>query len=158
MIYVQRLQLWLSFIMAVSLSLFLLSCSAWPAASACSQRQTYGYRFVDLSGKIHYNVPLTLTWKAMPDPSPTACQAIPSKISIHAKLYGPYRSFAGGRPPTQGTTVAEVSLQTDVWTNKTYTQVVPPDKLLPGAYVLVHSETIVNSGNTQADAIIQVVN
>ena len=156
-VFTQYVQRKLLFVIVLSISFFLLSCSPSIGNAACIQRQTYGYRFVDLSEKIQRTTPLTLTWKAVPDPSPTVCQTTPSIIVINAKLYGPYRTSPGGTPSTSAPLVAQFSLQSNVWTNQTYTKTFPPNKLLPGYYVLVHSEVVQNAGSTQSNAIFQVV-
>jgi hypothetical protein len=148
-----------SYALLLTLLLSLLTACSLTPTSTPTSHETYRYaQFVMPSdANVHPGDQITLTWEARPDGDST--EAGPTQVTINADLLGPFPSVAAVQEAIQqlnssgqscslgpGTVVTSITpIQTDNWTNKTYTRTLQlPSSLTPGYYELV--QRVSNTG------------
>ncbi len=139
----------------VLLLLSLASCST-PTTNTTSHK-TYNYaNFVaSYADNLSPGDQITMTWK--PTPSPDSTEATPTHQTISAELYGPFSSLTAlneavnqsSCSAVSGNIVAQITpIQTDDWTNKTYTNtLLLPPSLTAGYYALIQKVSLNGNGN-----------
>jgi hypothetical protein len=139
----------------VLLLLSLASCST-PTTNTTSHK-TYNYaNFVaPAADNLSPGDQITLTWK--PTPGPDSTEATPTHQTISAELYGPFSSLTAlneavnqsSCSAVSGNVMAQITpIQTDDWTNKTYTSTLPlPQSLTAGYYALIQKVSLSGNGN-----------
>ena len=139
----------------VLLLLSLASCST-PTTNTTSHK-TYNYaNFVDpAADNLYPGDRLTLTWK--PTLGPDSTEATPTHQTISAQLFGPFSSLTAlneavnqsSCSTVSGNVVAQITpIQTDDWTNKTYTSTLPlPQSLTAGYYALIQRVSLSGNGS-----------
>jgi hypothetical protein len=140
----------------VLLLLLLASCST-PTTNTTSHK-TYNYAgfTAPAADNLSPGDQLTLTWK--PTPSPDSTEATPTHQTISAELYGPFSSLTAldeaenqsSCSAVSGNVVAQITpIQTDDWTNKTYTSTLPlPPSLTAGYYALIQKVSLSGNGDS----------
>ncbi len=140
----------------VLLLLSLASCST-PTTNTTSHK-TYNYAgFVAAYADILYpGDQITLTWK--PTQSPDSTEATPTHQTISAELFGPFSSLTAldeaenqsSCSAVTGNVVAQITpIQTDDWTNKSYTStLLLPQSLTAGYYALIQKVSLSGNGDS----------
>ena len=136
--------------------LSLASCST-PTMNTTSHK-TYNYTgFVaPAADNLSSGDQITLTWK--PTPGPDSTEATPTHQTISAELYGPFSSSTAlneavnpsSCSAVSGNVVAQITpIQTDDWTNKTYTStLLLPQSLTAGYYALIQKVSLSGNGDS----------
>lgn len=147
----------------VFLWLVLVSCSTNATTTPLHTTYNYGNLATLSSESVSPGDHISLTWT--PIRGPDAAEAAPTKLTLQADLVGPYSSPQALKEVLQhsscstipGRVVASiVPIQTDDWTNTTYTSMlVLPSSLASGYYGLVQRVSA-SGGCVVAHSVIEI--